>query len=29
VREHERPSWKFRRPGTRQPGWLARLRRGL
>lgn len=29
VREHERPSWKYRRPGTRPPRWLARLRRGL
>ena len=27
VREHERPSRRFRRPGARTPRWLERLRR--
>jgi len=27
VREHERPSHRFRRPGTRTPRWLQRLRK--
>jgi hypothetical protein len=27
VREHERPSFRFRRPGAKAPRWLERLRR--
>lgn len=27
VREHARPSYRFRRPGARTPAWLERLRR--
>jgi hypothetical protein len=27
VREYERPSYRFRRPGARTPRWLERLRR--
>ena len=29
VREYERPSFRFRRPGARRPRWLERLRRGV
>jgi hypothetical protein len=28
VREHQRPSYRFRRLGTKVPRWLERLRRG-
>lgn len=28
VREHERPSFRFRRPGAKTPRWLERLRKG-